>query len=133
MKHITMVVLLSALSLAVSCGPGVPGDDDDDGGVFCGGIAGFPCPGAGQCVDDPSDDCNPAHGGADCGGLCKCAVRELCVKGSHFDTSPAVCACVPDAGDPCGDTTCGQGTYCCNASCGMCVKPGMACIQIACD
>jgi hypothetical protein len=23
---------------------------------FCGGIAGFPCPGAGRCVDDPSDD-----------------------------------------------------------------------------
>jgi hypothetical protein len=37
---------------------------------FCGGIAGIPCPGGLTCVDDPSDTCDPAHGGADCGGLC---------------------------------------------------------------
>jgi hypothetical protein len=37
---------------------------------FCGGIAGFPCPAGLTCVDDPSDTCDPAHGGADCGGVC---------------------------------------------------------------
>ena len=37
----------------------------------CGGFAGLPCPGGMKCVDDPSDDCNPAAGGADCGGVCK--------------------------------------------------------------
>ena len=36
----------------------------------CGGIAGFPCPGDKTCVDDPSDNCDPARGGADCGGIC---------------------------------------------------------------
>ena len=36
-------------------------------------------------------------------------------------------------GKPCGPTTCGSGTVCCNASCGICTKPGMACIQIACE
>lgn len=37
---------------------------------FCGGIAAFQC-GAGEvCVDDPSDDCDPMNGGADCGGMC---------------------------------------------------------------
>jgi hypothetical protein len=37
---------------------------------FCGGIAGFPCPDGLQCIDDPRDDCDPARGGADCGGIC---------------------------------------------------------------
>jgi hypothetical protein len=84
--------------------------------------------------------------------------------GSHFDSSPKVCACVPDQpsnpcaavlcptgtecvvsggqascqpppddGTACGNVTCSKGTYCCNASCGWCVPPGMACIQIACQ
>lgn len=65
--------------------------------VHCGGIAAFPCPGNGKCVDDPSDDCDPKNGGADCGGICSCIQNVLCVRGSHFDPSPAVCACVPDA------------------------------------
>ncbi|KAM7189239.1 hypothetical protein V8F20_010243 [Naviculisporaceae sp. PSN 640] len=39
--------------------------------TFCGGIAGFSCEGKDEiCVDDPRDDCDPKHGGADCGGLC---------------------------------------------------------------
>ncbi|MBA4142246.1 MAG: Kazal-type serine protease inhibitor domain protein [Nitrosospira sp.] len=37
---------------------------------MCGGIAGFPCPAGKTCVDDPSDDCDPARGGADCPGIC---------------------------------------------------------------
>lgn len=37
---------------------------------MCGGIAGFSCPGDMKCVDDPSDDCDPAKGGADCAGIC---------------------------------------------------------------
>ena len=37
---------------------------------FCGGIAGIPCPDGYTCVDDPSDNCDPATGGADCGGIC---------------------------------------------------------------
>jgi len=36
----------------------------------CGGIAGTPCPENQTCVDDPSDDCDPAKGGADCIGIC---------------------------------------------------------------
>ena len=43
--------------------------------VSCGGITGKPCPSVVgskplQCVDDPRDNCDPASGGADCGGLC---------------------------------------------------------------
>jgi len=63
----------------------------------CGGFLGTPCPGAGKCVDDPTDDCDPNNGGADCGGICTCVENQLCVRGFHFDSSPQVCACVPDA------------------------------------
>ncbi|MBN9162390.1 MAG: hypothetical protein BGO98_12390 [Myxococcales bacterium 68-20] len=37
----------------------------------CGGFAGIVCEDANAlCVDDPTDGCDPHHGGADCGGLC---------------------------------------------------------------
>lgn len=36
----------------------------------CGGIAGIPCPKGESCIDDPSDDCDPAKGDADCFGVC---------------------------------------------------------------
>jgi hypothetical protein len=99
--------------------------------VFCGGIAGFPCPGAGKCVDDPSDTCDPKNGGADCGGMCVCPRTGICPLGSRWDPSPKVCACVPGA--TCGGNTCGAGQFCCNASCGICAPIGGACIQIACN
>lgn len=81
---------------------------------FCGGIAGFECPGAGSCVDDPADDCDPERGGADCGGLCECNVLALCVEGFSFDASPEVCACVPvePEVDACALVRCAAGTHC---------------------
>ena len=62
--------------------------------VMCGGIAGFACPGTGTCIDDPSDDCSPSKGGADCSGICQCTTKTTCPAGSTFDSSPKVCACV---------------------------------------
>ena len=106
----------------------------DGAAEFCGGIANISCPGAGSCVDDPTDSCDPQRGGADCGGRCVCAASGLCVEGSRWDDSPEVCGCVPDAGGAgCGDNTCAAGEFCCNASCGICAPRGGACIQIACD
>jgi hypothetical protein len=64
-------------------------------GPFCGGFAGIQCPGAGSCIDDASDACDPDNGGFDCGGVCACPVLALCVEGLVFDQSPDVCACVP--------------------------------------
>ena len=62
--------------------------------VFCGGIAGIQCPGAGMCVDDPSDDCDPNNGGADCGGMCDCSgISALCIAPLIFNNDPRVCAC----------------------------------------
>jgi hypothetical protein len=37
-----------------------------------------------------------------------------------------------EEGEPCGQNSCGAGSYCCNASCGMCAPEGAACIQVAC-
>ncbi|MBX3224373.1 MAG: hypothetical protein KF795_27910, partial [Labilithrix sp.] len=37
----------------------------------CGGFANLPCDDMNaHCLDDPTDDCDPARGGADCSGLC---------------------------------------------------------------
>ena len=62
--------------------------------VVCGGLLGLACPGAGSCVDDPQDSCDPERGGRDCRGLCECAKAASCTTG-HWDSSPSVCACVP--------------------------------------
>jgi hypothetical protein len=88
---------------------------DPPSGPFCGGFAGIECPGAGTCVDDPSDDCDPAQGGFDCGGVCDCGnVLALCIDGTVFDNSPDVCGCVPAEPpvDACSTVRCGAGTHC---------------------
>ncbi|MGC4064816.1 MAG: hypothetical protein QM784_09260 [Polyangiaceae bacterium] len=36
-------------------------------------------------------------------------------------------------GVTCGSKVCAAGQYCCNASCGICAAPGVACIQMACE
>jgi hypothetical protein len=36
-------------------------------------------------------------------------------------------------GEPCGTNTCGQGEYCCNASCGICAPEGGFCTQQVCE
>ncbi len=107
----------------VDCPPDRPRCEERDGEAvcvadappapFCGGIAGFPCAGAGTCVDDPSDDCDPEQGGADCGGICTCGnVLLLCIEGTVFDDSPEVCACVPAQPDACATVRCAAGTRC---------------------
>lgn len=79
--------------------------------VFCGGIAAFTCPGAGECIDDPYDDCDPGAGGADCGGLCQCSgALVLCAPGTVFDESPDVCACIEQI--TCASVLCIEGTHC---------------------
>lgn len=64
MPH-TLLPSLIALLLLSACAP-APSEE----AKFCGGIAALPCPEAYVCVDDPDDGCDPARGGADCGGMC---------------------------------------------------------------
>lgn len=40
------------------------------GKIPCAGKTGATCPKGYVCVDDPSDSCDPAKGGKDCGGIC---------------------------------------------------------------
>jgi hypothetical protein len=128
--------------IAVLCIEGTIFDDDPNvcacvpqgETTFCGGIAGIPCPGAGMCVDDPSDDCDLDNGGADCGGLCECNAAAIsCPTGTWLNDDPAVCDCIPNEGEPCGPTTCGEGLVCCNESCGICTEPGGSCTEQFCE
>ena len=119
--------------------------------IFCGGFANLPCPTGMTCADDPTDDCNPNKGGADCGGVCRPApkakcehqpseyvalgdqcqlVKFACVPGSvpFFDS----CGCGCTAGIACGGNSCGSGEYCCNSSCGICAPTGGVCTQQVC-
>ena len=72
---VTSFASLVAFSSIVACGGGVARDDDSSssdaiGVKHCGGLAGTLCAAGYDCVDDPSDSCDPAHGGADCIGIC---------------------------------------------------------------
>ena len=66
---------------------------------------------------------------------CTQDVQE-CSDGSFVGRDPKnkckFSAC-PSEQPSCGSTVCGAGLECCNASCGICVKPGNACIQMVCD
>lgn len=49
--------------------PYTPGHGSGDK-QLCGGIAAIKCPQGQMCIDDPSDNCDPNKGGADCSGIC---------------------------------------------------------------
>jgi hypothetical protein len=68
---------------------------------------------------------------------CFCNVRHgTVVKSCPAAAAPAeppVEDLVIIGGGACGPTTCGPGTHCCNASCGVCVRPGGVCTQQICN
>jgi hypothetical protein len=67
-------IVVGAALMGGGCGPSGQSEaaqsQNQSGATFCGGIANRPCPDGLRCVDDPADDCDPNHGGADCGGIC---------------------------------------------------------------
>lgn len=95
--------------------------------AFCGGIAGIQCPDGQTCIDNPDDGCDPANGGADCGGICVdepdpnscegscggqaaggCWCDDACAGyGDCCEDIDAVCS-----GTPCGDEVCGGDEVC---------------------
>jgi hypothetical protein len=103
--------LQEIVCITTPCDPIPECVDDTPTSTFCGGFAGFPCPGSGECVDDPSDDCDPEMGGADCGGICTCEVLGLCVTGFEWNSSPEVCDCTPIE-NPCNLIDCMPGNTC---------------------
>ncbi len=60
---------------------------------MCGGIAGMRCDDGFACVDDPRDSCDPAHGGADCSGLCK-ACDDASLARTYINQNPDECAAI---------------------------------------
>src|SRR5262245_19236890 len=62
-------LILGAALLGTSCAPTADAqqtsaEEKTADGAFCGGIAAIQCPEGYTCVDDPSDSCDPAQGGA---------------------------------------------------------------------
>jgi hypothetical protein len=124
------------------------------GGPISGGGTGG-AGGGGGAVADAGGGAPAACTQADCAGQPVPAIgcadgsspRFSCVRGAdgRCRWSPPVCPARDAAPPPpprldasgtgvaCGRVTCAPGLVCCNASCGTCVQPGMACIQVACD
>jgi uncharacterized small protein (DUF1192 family) len=68
----------------------------------CGGIAGLTCPDDLVCIDDPADDCDPACGGADCGGICVRTDPNMSFCGGIASLPcPEGFSCVDDPRDLC--------------------------------
>ena len=137
-------LLVVALTLPFGCGsPEGNGLDDDTGavrqevraGAFCGGIAGIACPAGQTCVDDPSDGCDPAQGGADCSGICVgkkvCVQIALCIQGYAWDARS--CSCVPEKPQrPACSPRCKKGESCqqckgVNGAIFVCIPDGAIC------
>ncbi|KAF2463130.1 uncharacterized protein BDR25DRAFT_246289, partial [Lindgomyces ingoldianus] len=78
-------------------------------GPRCGGFAGLPCPDGLKCVDDPRDDCDPKHGGADCIGVC--VGPRIACGGLKGLSCPTNYTCIDDPTDGCdpakGGADCG--------------------------
>ena len=104
----------------------------DPGPQPCGGFLGLVCEDGLECVDDPSDGCDPDMGGADCPGICV----EPTEPGGCDGPNPAGCfttgcpdglECVMEG---CVPSTCfcdeEAGLWACTADCGggLCVEPG---------
>ncbi|MDD5055591.1 MAG: hypothetical protein PHZ00_04985 [Candidatus Peribacteraceae bacterium] len=67
---------------------------------FCGGIAAFPCPTGFDCVDDPTDSCDPASGGADCGGICIAATGSTAATDSSSTAATTSSSAAPTPPPP---------------------------------
>lgn len=78
------------------------------------------------CVPDQGFECDVD---ADCPGIyCFTTPCPQPVCKGHACVLPGMQG--PEQGEACGNTVCGAGVPCCNASCGIC---GEVCIQLACD
>ena len=113
----------------------------EPGLVCCNASCGICTPPDGFCtqqaclpVECTPQECGPAPGMPNY--LCPDGVSVAgpgdCVRHPNGVCGWEILAC-PSEGEACGGVTCPAGTSCCNASCGICTPPGMACIQIACE
>lgn len=103
--------------------------------------SGADCFGVCECSSvDPCEQGTVWDGSPD---VCACVqdydpcIVTLCPVGTQCQNQEGqgVCVAVDGGvvGELCGDSRCGAGQVCCNASCGICTEPGGVCIQIACE
>ncbi len=102
------------------------------GGTQCGFNT---CAAGLECCNASCGICVPP-GGACTQQACACA-PVVCTLACQYGFQRGadgceICACAPPP-KTCGNVTCGAGLECCNASCGICVPPGGACTQQACN
>jgi hypothetical protein len=86
------------------------------------------CEGAGTCQTKPKT-CTQIHA-----PVCGCDDRTYsndCAAATAGASVRHEGEC--KAGEPCGSVVCEPGLECCNAGCGICVPPGGACTQEACE
>lgn len=111
----------------------------DEAPIVCGGYGGIRCPDGMMCMDDPTDDCDPTYGDADCGGECvttcdstaggPCADGKACVSYPWVNCSPdtnciGLGVCLP-AGECLQDSDCRTfGDYWTTCSC-IALGPGV--------
>jgi hypothetical protein len=95
------VLVAGAVLLGSACTPTAEASEESSSDLqekaaFCGGFAGIPCAEGYVCVDDPSDDCDPNQGGADCGGICQKEPKKECKDPArtYVSRDPAQCATI---------------------------------------
>jgi hypothetical protein len=89
-----------------------------------------PCPPQPACVPAADEECRNPCETVRCGFNTHCeAVDVTCIKAPCCPTAQCVPNTAPQA---CGNNECGAGTYCCNASCGICAPTGGFCTQQFC-
>jgi len=115
-----------------ACNPPPGGTTDAGAPTQCGATV---CQPGTECCNASCGTCVPP-GFACTQEACACA-PVVCTLACQYGFQRGadgceICACAPPP-QSCGNVTCGAGLECCNASCGICVPPGNACIQIACN
>ena len=151
-KLFSVASLSVAFALVAACG-----GDTDDGGTT-GGLGGS-SGSAGSGGSSGSSGAGGSGGGVDCSALDARSDGTECAAllGYTWDgtrCAEVICGCegtacaqlydseleclnarggCPGVQVPCGNVTCAEGQYCCNASCGTCVAPGEGCTAIACE
>ncbi|MBI1817633.1 MAG: Ig-like domain-containing protein [Deltaproteobacteria bacterium] len=107
---------------AVSCcPPNAPCASDTPPCPRCGGLAGLACPAGSMCVDDPTDNCDPAVG-ADCQGVCVPEKPKQCTKDADCPALGVPCFLCADGSTACPRSFCADGV--CNATFNQCPPPG---------
>jgi hypothetical protein len=112
------LILVASLAIAGGCKDDAL--DTGDGGATGGAGGGTVTGGAPATGGSATGGGNPATGGGAATG------------GSKADGSAAT-PDVPAGSTTCGTATCAPGLVCCNASCGICTRPGEGCIKLLCQ